>query len=143
MKREYPTQPLTGVSVLITNKGKVLLVKRRNEPGKNLWSIPGGLIELGEPIKKAVKREAEEEAGLKIKIKKLLDVIDVIIKNSSNKIRFHYVLIVFLAYPIEGQLKLSNEHWEIKWISFKEAENYNLTKTCRKLLRKFKKELKF
>lgn len=141
MKREYPSQPLIGVSVLIVNGNKLLLVKRRNEPGKNLWSIPGGLVELGEPVKKAAEREAEEETGLKIKIKKLLDVLDVIVKDSSDKIRFHYVLIVFSAYPIEGCLKLSNEHWAIKWVNLKEAENYNLTKTCRKLLRKFKREL--
>ncbi|MBS7655186.1 NUDIX hydrolase [Candidatus Bathyarchaeota archaeon] len=141
MKREYPLQPLIGVSVLIVNENKLLLVKRRNEPGKNLWSIPGGLVELGEPVKKAAKREAEEETGLKIKIKKLLDVMDVIIKGSNNKLRFHYVLIVFSAHPIEGELKLSKEHWAIKWVSFKKAENYNLTKTCRKLLRKFKREL--
>jgi ADP-ribose pyrophosphatase len=140
MRREYPPQPLVGVSVLISNKeGEILLVKRRNEPGRNLWSIPGGLIELGEPIKKAAEREAEEETGLKIKIKKLLDVLDVIVRNENNKIKFHYVLIVFSAHPIKGHLKLSSEHWDIKWVSIKEAKRYDLTKTCRKLLKKFKK----
>ncbi|MEM3552468.1 MAG: NUDIX hydrolase [Candidatus Bathyarchaeia archaeon] len=140
MKREYPPQPLVGVSVVIcNNKGEILLVKRRNEPGKNLWSIPGGLVELGELVKDAAKREAEEETGLKIKIRKLLDVVDVIIRNENNKVRFHYVLIAFSAYPIKGELKLSsNEHSDIKWVSVKEATQYNLTRTCRKLLRKLK-----
>jgi mutator protein MutT len=140
MKREYPPQPLVGVTVLIVNeKEEILLVKRRNEPGKNLWSFPGGLIELGESIKKTAEREVKEETGLKIKVRKLLDALDVIVKDKSNKIRFHYVLIVFLASSIGGQLKLSNEHYAIKWVSIKKAETYKLTKTCRKILRKFKK----
>jgi 8-oxo-dGTP pyrophosphatase MutT (NUDIX family) len=62
-----------------------------------------------------------------------------LLKIKSNKIRFHYVLIVFLASSIGGQLKLSNEHYAIKWVSIKKAETYKLTKTCRKILRKFKK----
>jgi ADP-ribose pyrophosphatase YjhB (NUDIX family) len=85
MKREYPPQPLVGVTVLIVNeKEEILLVKRRNEPGKNLWSFPGGLIELGESIKKTAEREVKEETGLKIKVRKLLDALDVIVKDKKQ-----------------------------------------------------------
>ncbi|RLE50492.1 MAG: NUDIX hydrolase, partial [Candidatus Methanomethylicota archaeon] len=64
IKREYPNQPIVGVgAVIIDDNGKILLVKRAQPPGKDLWAIPGGIVKLGETLRNAVKREIKEETG--------------------------------------------------------------------------------
>jgi ADP-ribose pyrophosphatase YjhB (NUDIX family) len=66
MQRQYPSQPLVGVGSIIIHQSKILIVKRANEPAKGLWSVPGGVVELGEHLHEAVKREVKEETGLEV-----------------------------------------------------------------------------
>ena len=93
MQRKYPVCPLVGVGALIQRGDEFVVVKRENEPAKGLWSIPGGLLELGERIYDGVKREAKEETGLDVEINRLLDVIDNIVYDDNGIICYHYVLI--------------------------------------------------
>ncbi len=136
MKREYPEQPLVGVGVLIRRGDSILLVKRRNEPGKGLWSIPGGVLELGETLEAAAKREAKEETGVEITVDSLLDVYNLIKNDEAGRIRYHYVLINYLAHYVEGELKLNDESSDIKWVKLDELNRYQATKTLRRLLKK-------
>lgn len=138
--REYPDKPMVGVGALIRKDGRILLVKRRFEPGKGLWSIPGGLVELGEPVEEAVKREVKEETGIEIELDGLLDVIDNIIRDEDGKIRFHYILIDYLAHPTGGALNHSSrEVIDLRWVKIDELHRYETTKTLRRLLKKLKK----
>jgi 8-oxo-dGTP diphosphatase len=135
-KREYPEQPLVGVGVLVRRGDSILLVKRRNEPGKGLWSIPGGVLELGETLEVAAKREAKEETGVGIAVDSLLDVYNLIENDEVDRIRYHYVLINYLAHYVEGELELNDESSDIKWVKFDELNRYQATKTLRRLLKK-------
>ncbi|MEM1994494.1 MAG: NUDIX hydrolase [Nitrososphaerales archaeon] len=136
MKREYPERPFAAVGAVIKKDGRVLLVKRRFEPSREKWSIPGGLVELGERVKDAVKREILEEVGLEIKLIKLIDVVDNITRDKDGRIRFHYILSDYLAAPKGGVLKGNEEVLDIGWFTPEEASKLNLTKTSRHLLKK-------
>ena len=138
MNREYPQHPLAAVGAVIKNDDQILLIKRRYEPSMSKWSIPGGLIELGERIQEALKREAEEETGLKVEVDKLIDAIDNIVTTEDNKIKFHYVLIDYLTHPVGGKLTPSNEALDIKWFKSEELEKYELTRTTKTLLKQIK-----
>ena len=99
--REYPSRPIVGVGVLVKRGDKVLLVRRRFDPGRGKWSIPGGLVELGETVRGAALREVYEETGLNVKLDRLLGVVDYIERDKRGRVRFHYVLVDFLAYVEE------------------------------------------
>jgi ADP-ribose pyrophosphatase len=136
MRRKYPKRPLVGVGVLIKKDDEVLLVKRGSEPARGLWSIPGGLVELGEGVLEAGKREVEEETGLKIEVDALLDVIDNIIRDEKGGVRYHYVLIDFLGHPVGGELKVASDIMDARWVKIGQVNQYQITKTLEKLLRK-------
>ncbi|MFQ5750886.1 MAG: NUDIX hydrolase [bacterium] len=92
-KRIYPVQPLLGIGAVIIKDNRFLLVKRKYEPYAHFWTLPGGLVELGEYVHEAVIREIREECGIKVKPTKIVDVIDYIEKDEKAKIKYHYVLI--------------------------------------------------
>jgi len=141
MQREYPKQPIVGVAAIIVENGKMLLIKRGSEPAAGKWSVPGGVVELGETIEEALIREVMEECGLKIEILKLIDVVDNIIKDADGRIKFHYVILEFLARPLEGEIKASSDALEVKWVPIEKIGEYNITNTLHKLLKKHKRRL--
>ncbi len=134
--REYPKRPFAAVSVLVVDSGKVLLVKRRFEPSQGKWTVPGGLIELGEAVRDAAVREIEEEVGLKVQLDRVLDVADSIVKDDKGSVRFHYVIVDFEAKPVGGMLLANSEAIDIGWFTYEEAAKLELTSTARKLLEK-------
>jgi mutator protein MutT len=134
-KREYPEQPLVAVSAVIRKNNSLLLVKREYEPAKGRWSIPGGLVDLGEKVRDAIVREVEEETGLNIEVGNLIDVIDNIEYDKRDTLRFHYIIISFLVEPLGGRLRGSKEASEVKWFTFKEVEHLQITNTAKRLFR--------
>ena len=144
MRREYPKQPLAGVGAVIINEGKMILVKRGVEPGKGEWSIPGGLVELGESVRDAVIREAKEETGLDVEIfvDRPIDAFDNIDIDEKGGFHYHFVLSQFLIRPKSGILKPSSDAVDAKWVPLEEVEKYDLTKPFRKFFTKHKDELK-
>jgi len=135
-KRLYPEAPIVGIGAVIVKENKVLLVKRAGEPGKGLWSIPGGLVEIGESIRDAVRREVKEETGLDVRVDEIADVTEIIIRDEENRVKHHYVIIDFFAVPLKGELKASSDALEVRWVEFKDLKNYSLTNTVKKLFKK-------
>jgi len=133
-RREYPSFPKVGVGGLVIDKDKLLLIKRAYEPSSGLWSIPGGLLEVGEELEEAVAREIEEETGIKVEVKELLGVFNFVIRDEAGKVKYHYVLIDFLAKPVGGKLRPSRETLDVRWVSLKDIEKYSLTRTTRRLI---------
>jgi mutator protein MutT len=139
-RREYPVIPLVGVGAVVVSDSNVLLVKRGHEPAKGLWSIPGGLIELGETAEAAVRREVKEETGVDVEIERLLDVVDNIVYDDQGKIRFHYVLVEFVARPVTTVARPSSDASDVKWVRFLDLSLYQMTKTARRFLDKLAME---
>src|SRR5579862_4194484 len=103
MKREYPECPLVGVGAVIAEKDRVVLVKRGHAPLLGEWSIPGGMLEVGETLRQAAVREVLEETGLRVEVGELLGVFDRIVRDDNERTLYHYVLIDFLCRRIVGE----------------------------------------
>ena len=131
VKRLYPKQPIVGVGAVIICDGKILLEKRRNEPGKGKWSIPGGLVELGETAEQTVIREVEEETGLNVEKPEHIDVVDNIIRDKNGEVKYHFVIIDYFVKLKGGELQVGSDAGELRWVTFDEAEKYDLTKTLK------------
>lgn len=133
-RRTYPAAPLVGVGAVIIKDGKILMIKRAFDPGKGRWSVPGGLVEVGERLAEACEREAEEETGIKVKVLEMIGAYDMIVPDDSGKIKYHYVLIDFLARPTGGEERESQEVLERRWVSYDEAKQLDMTNSARKAL---------
>jgi ADP-ribose pyrophosphatase YjhB (NUDIX family) len=120
MNREFPELPLVGIGSIIIENDRVLLVKRAHPPIQGQWSIPGGVLEVGELVREAAIREAREEAGLVIEPGELLGVYDRILHNAEKRVQYHYVLIDFLCRVVGGELRAASDAAEVRWFTREE-----------------------
>ncbi len=127
---------MVGVGAIIVRNGKILIVKRKSEPGKGRWSVPGGLVELGETVGQTVKREVKEECSLDVEVDRLIDVVDSLTKDEEGNIKYHFVILDFFVKLKGGELKAGDDAEEAKWVPLEEVEKYNLTKTFREFLKR-------
>jgi len=104
MQREYPEVPLVGVGAVVVKDGRVLLVQRGREPLKGHWSLPGGMLELGEALTAGVVREVREETGLTVEVVELVELLDRI-HREGERVRYHYVIADYLCRLVEGDGK--------------------------------------
>jgi 8-oxo-dGTP diphosphatase len=141
LKRIYPDQPIIGIGIVIVRNCHIVLIKRGNEPSKGKWTIPGGLVELGESVEAAVIREAKEETCLDVEKPELIDVVGNIDFDEAGKIKYHYVIVDYLVYVKGGDIKAASDAEELLWVPFDEVESYNLTASFRLFFRKNRKKL--
>lgn len=139
--RQYPSWPLPAVGVLIIDNFKILLIKRAFQPSAGKWSIPGGVVELGEEVEDAARREVLEEVGLEITDLELLGVYDSIIRDNNNNIKYHYVIIEYLAKPKSTVVTPSIEVVEYKWVTLEDIDKLDVTPSLRELVRKHKDKI--
>lgn len=132
-----------GVGAVIVQDGKLVLIRRGVEPDKGKWSIPGGGVELGETVGDAAVREAKEECGLDIELfeDRPMDALDKIVPGEKGRLKYHYVLLQFLARPKGGTLKPTSDATEARWVPLEEVERYNLTDSFRAFFKKHREEL--
>ncbi len=131
--REYPKFPMVGVGGVLIKDETILLVRRGHPPGRGLWSIPGGLVRLGERLKEAVKREIKEECGLDIEPIAPIKVFDVI-EEHDGRVRFHYVIVDYLCEVKGGAVHPGSDVEELRWVNLEEALTFPLTKGTRELI---------
>ena len=137
MTRSYPSAPMVGVGVITFNsEKKVLLVKRGNEPSKGLWSLPGGMVELGERVREAGTREVKEECNIEIEPQDVVSVVDLILEDSDGKVKYHYILIDYLAKYIGGELKPQSDVADAAWFSQDEINELDIPEVTREVLEK-------
>ena len=141
MKRLYPDQPVVGIGAVIIQDGKIALIKRGNEPSKGKWTIPGGLVELGESLEAAVIRETKEETCLDVENPTLIDVVDNVDLDEQGKVKYHYVIIDYFVHVKAGNIEAASDAAELRWVPFDEVENYNLTASFRLFFRKNREKL--
>ena len=136
MKRAYPDHPIIGVGAVIVDGDRVLLVRRDTEPLKGEWSVPGGMLELGEKLRDGIRREVREETGLVVEPREVLDVFDSIFADKDGRTEYHYVLIDYLCQPIPGDAMAGTDVSEVKWVSPEELPGMGLRSSTEEVIRK-------
>jgi mutator protein MutT len=136
MKREYPDTPLVGIGAIIIENERVVLVKRGHAPLQGKWSIPGGVLEVGETLRKAVVREVREETALTIEPGELLGVFERVIPDEQGKMKYHYVLIDFLCRRSTGELKAGDDAAEVGWFRKDQLSGLELARETEEVILK-------
>ena len=121
MQREYPEQPLIGVGAVIIADDRVALIKRGKPPLLGEWSIPGGMLELGETLRQGAEREAVEETGLIVRATELLGVFERIVPDADQRTSYHYVLIDFLCEVVSGEMRAGGDASDAGWFTPEEV----------------------
>ena len=136
MTREYPERPIVGVGAVIVDDNRVLLARRARAPLLGHWSLPGGVVEIGETLRAAAEREALEETGLIVKAGEVLEVLDRIIPGENGRTQYHYVLVDFLCERLGGELRAGEDAAEVAWATAEELGQYNLEKLALDVIQK-------
>lgn len=118
-----------------------MLIKRGNEPSKGKWTIPGGLVEIGESLDQTVIRETKEETCLDVENPSLIDVVDNIDLDETGKVKYHFVIADYLVHVKGGILKAASDAVDLRLVPFEEVEKYNLTASFLRFFRQNKEEL--
>ena len=135
MNRRYPESPLTGVGAIIFRGTEVLLVKRGRPPAAGKWSIPGGLVELGESLEGAVRREVEEESGLEVRAIDLVAALDRVIRDAEGQIEYHYILLDFLCEVLGGKLQAGTDADECRFVPVEQLGRLDMTRGTEQVIR--------
>jgi len=125
--RRYPTRPFLGVGALIFEAEKVLLVERGKEPLQGFWSIPGGIVEAGEKLEEAIRREVLEETGLEVEALSIFEIFERIMPDAEGKPEYHYVLIDYLCRRAGGNLAAASDVSKVAWVAKGNLAEYRIT----------------
>jgi mutator protein MutT len=136
MAKEYPAQPVVGVGAVIVRDGRVLIVRRGHEPRKGEWSLPGGVVELGEALEDAVRREALEETGLTVEVGPIVETFDRVHRDTGGRVRYHFVIVDYLCAAPDGDATAGHDAEEVAWIGEDEISAYGITPLAAAVIRK-------
>ena len=114
--RTYPERPYLAVSAAIVRDGKILVVRRARAPAHGLYSLPGGVVEVGETLKEAVMREVREETGMTIEPVALAGFREAIVRDTENRVERHFIILCFAARWRAGEVLLNEELDEARWL---------------------------
>jgi ADP-ribose pyrophosphatase YjhB (NUDIX family) len=127
MRRRYPSHPLLGVGAIVFKGDAILMVERAGKPLKGYWSIPGGLVETGETLDAAVRRETLEETGLEVRPLRQFEIFERIIRDSEGRAEYHYVLADYICKVAGGTLGASDDARQAAWIRRKDLPGLPIT----------------
>ncbi len=126
MNREYPGHPIVGVGGVVVHRNRVLLIRRKSDPLKGQWSIPGGMLELGEELAAGARRELKEETGLEVEPLAVLAVFDRIVRD-GRRVRYHYVIVDYACRLKRGRLAPASDVLDARWVRREDLPRYHLT----------------
>ncbi len=133
MKREFPDRPIVGVGGVVIHRQRALLIRRGCEPLKGQWSIPGGMLELGEDLAEGVRRELKEETGLDVDPLQIVAAFDRITRE-GERVKYHYVIVDYVCRLKGGILKPASDVTDARWVRREEMPQYNLTEMATKVI---------
>ena len=144
-KREYPEEPLVGVGGVVIDNMRALLIRRGGPPLKGQWSIPGGMLELGETLEQGVVRELAEETGLDVKVIEIIEVFERIFPAPPNadgtpgdasRPQYHFVILDYLCELRGGTLCAGSDAVEFAWAREEELAKFDLAVAAARVFRK-------
>ena len=125
--RRYPKRPILGVGAIVIDAGRVLLVERGREPLKGYWSLPGGVLEVGEKLADGVRRETREETGLEIELLSVIEIFERILRDEAGAAEYHYVLVDYVCRAAGGELKPGDDVSGVRWVNRADLPQYRIT----------------
>lgn len=135
-ERAYPDRPVLAVGAVVVRNGKVLLVLRGREPGRGLWSLPGGIVHAGETLRAAVVRELREECGIEVAVAEGAEVVERIIPDTEGRLQYHYVILDYQAKWLQGELAASEEVEDARWVDPGSLHQYHMTRGTTDVIRR-------
>lgn len=127
MSREYPDHPRVGVGAVVLDGDRVLLVRRGHAPAAGKWSLPGGLVHVGETTREAVVREVAEECGLAVRAVDIAGVVERVTRDESGRVRYHYLLVDYLAIAESTAIEADSDAAEARWVEIERLAEYDTT----------------
>ena len=134
MSREYPSHPRVGVAAVVLRDNQVLLVQRGRDPGKGSWGLPGGMLELGETLAEGARREVMEECGVEIEVGPLVAVFEPMQHDEDGRLRFHYVVVDYLARYVTGEPRAGDDADDARWVDLDALERLPMRKETREVI---------
>ena len=141
--RRYPKHPLVGVGALIFQRSRILMAQRGKEPLKGWWSLPGGVLETGESLDQAVRREVLEETGLVVEPVRVFEIFERIMRDPSGAVEYHFVLIDYVCRVTSGEPRAGDDVCRVEWMRPGELKGLQITEgTLGVIERAFRKRRK-
>ena len=135
LNRPILAHPIIAVGAVIQNDaGEILLIRRGRPPREGEWSIPGGKVQWGEPVRHALEREVDEETGLKIELAGLIDIVDSLIEDESGSLAHHHVLLDYAARALSGTSRAGDDVQEVKWVARENVDDYPMWDETRRVI---------
>ncbi len=134
--REYPLRPIVAVGTVVVRNGSVLLARRGKPPSQGKWSVPGGAVDVGESLEDAARREIREECGIEVDLTDTVEVIQRITRDEAQRVRFHYVIVDYVARWVAGEPRPSEEASEVRWFRPEEFDGLDMTAGTAEVIRR-------
>jgi len=134
MRREYPDRPIIAVGAAVCRGGQVLIVQRGRAPSKGIWTVPGGVVQLAEEMRKAAAREVCEECGIEVQVGDVVGVLDNVVRDDQGRVRYHYAIVDFAARYVSGELCLNDELLDAAWVTPDQFDAYGVPDKAREVL---------
>ncbi|HXO88605.1 MAG TPA: NUDIX hydrolase [Candidatus Acidoferrales bacterium] len=134
--REYPERPMVGVGGVVISGGRALLVRRGRAPLEGQWSIPGGMLEVGETLLEGVRRELLEETGVEVRVGELIEVFERITPDSDAKTRYHFVVLDYLCEAVCGEARAGSDVVDVAWAAPSELATFSISETATRVIMK-------
>ena len=136
VRREYPERPMVGVGGVVISDQRALLIRRGSAPLEGEWSIPGGMLEIGETILEGVQRELLEETAIEVRVLDLIEVFERLTRDEAGKLKYHFVILDYLCEAVRGEARAGSDVTDVAWAREAELNAYSLTPTATRVIQK-------
>ena len=136
LRREYPERPIVGVGGVVIHEERVLLIRRGSAPLEGEWSIPGGMLEIGETILEGVQRELLEETAIEVRVLDLIEVFERVTRDDEGRLKYHFVILDYLCEAVRGKASAGSDVTDVAWARETELGGYSLTPTATRVIQK-------
>jgi mutator protein MutT len=136
VRREYPERPIVGVGGVVIRNERALLIRRGSAPLEGEWSIPGGMLEVGETLLEGVQRELLEETAIEVKILDLIEVFERVTRDEAGQLKYHFVILDYLCEAVRGDAQAGSDVTDVAWSRESELSEYSLTPSAVRVIQK-------